>query len=127
MKTILLLIVTIYFALVLDVFFASLGGTIVPSLAVAVICFWFWRLTLVERLFLAFVFGLLLDVIGFLPMGAHALILVCMAYVCELMKSFFSNNESRVVIVINVVILMIVFRLLVTPVSLLITFSQSFL
>jgi len=127
MKKILLLTVTICFGLVLDVFFSPFGGTIVPPLAVVVACFWFWRLTLIKRILLAFVFGLLLDVIGFLPMGAHTLILICMAYACELMKSFFSNNESRVVITINVVILMIIFRLLITPVTLLITFSQSFL
>lgn len=127
MKTTLLLIATICFALVLDVFFPSFGGTIIPPLAVVVACYWFWRLTLAKRLLLAFVLGLLLDIIGFLPIGAHTLTLVCMAYVCESMKSFFSNNESRMVIAINVVILMIIFRLLVIPATLLITLSQQFL
>lgn len=127
MKTAFFFILTIGIALVLDVFFASLGGTIIPPFAVMIVCFWFWRLTLAKRLLLAFASGLLLDTIGFLPMGAHTLVFISMAYICESMKSFFSNNESHVVIVINVVILIIVFRFLVIPATLLITLSQSFL
>lgn len=127
MRIIFFFTLTIGLALVLDIFFASFGGTVIPPFAVGVVCYWFWRLTLARRLILASGMGLLLDVIGFLPMGAHTLILICMAYMCELMKSFFSNNESRAVIVINIIILMIIFRLLVMPASLLVAFLQSFL
>ena len=70
--------------------------------------------------------GLLLDVTGFLPVGTHMLILILIAYISEPMKDFFSNNESRMVIALNVVMLMILFRLLILPVSLLNTFVVSF-
>lgn len=117
MKTIVLLIFTIGIALILDVFFARVIGSIVPPLVIGAACYWFWRFTLGQRLVCAFVLGLLLDIMGFLPIGTYTLIFVCMAYICEPMKSFFSNTGSRMVIALNIVILMIIFRMLIAPAS----------
>lgn len=118
------LILTIGAALVLDIFFTS-GGSIIPPLVIGAVCYWFWRLTLHARLFLAFATGSLLDVIGFLPMGTHMIIFIVMAYICEPMKDFFSNNKSRAVIALNIIILMVIFRLLMPPISLLNIFTAS--
>lgn len=126
MKTIFFLIISLGAGLILDLFLASFGGSIIVSLIIAVACYWFWRLTFTGRLFLAFAVGLLLDVTGFLPMGSYMLILIVMAYLCELIKDFFSNNESRTVIALNMAILIITFRLLIVPASLLTTFAASF-
>jgi rod shape-determining protein MreD len=126
MKIIFFLILTIGTAFIFDTLLASFGGSIISPLVITVVCYWFWRLRLIERFFLALGMGLLLDVTGFLPIGTHMLILILMAYVCEPMKDFFSNNESRAVIALNVVILMIIFRLLMPSASLLNTFAASF-
>ena len=125
MKIFLSLILTIGVAFMLDIFFALPGGSIVPPLVITAVCYWFWRLTLIGRFFLALGIGLLLDVTGFLPVGTHMLILILIAYISEPMKDFFSNNESRMVIALNVVMLMILFRLLMSPASLLNTFIAS--
>ena len=121
MKTVGLIILTIALALLFDIFFTRIVGSIIPPLVIGVACYWFWRFTLGQRLVFAFVLGLFLDIIGFLPMGMHTLVFVCMAYICEPMKSFFSNTGSRVVVALNIVILIIIFRVLIVPASLLIS------
>lgn len=126
MKKLFFLILTISIVLVLDIFFTP-GGNVIPLFVIGTACYWFWRLTLARRLSLALVIGSLLDVIGFLPMGAHMIIFIVMAYLCEFMKDFFSNNKSRAVIALNVIILMIIFQLLTRPASLLTTFAASFI
>lgn len=127
MNIIIFLVVTVGFALTLDIFFASFGGVFLPPLTIVIAYYWFWRLTFSQRIVLAFCLGLLLDVIGFLPMGTHTLTLICMAYICELMKSFFANNKSRAVIIINGVIFMIIFRSLIVLIAPLVRFSQILL
>ena len=107
-------IISMVIALILDALLVSLRGTIIPLFVVMTACYWFWRLTLLRRLLLAFGIGLLLDIIGFLPAGAHIIALVAIAFLCEPMKAFFSNNESRAIIVLNVFMLIIMFQL-VTP------------
>lgn len=121
MKTIASIILTIAFALMLNIFFAPIIGSLISPLVIGVACYWFWRFVLGQRLVFAFVLGSLLDMMGFLPMGTYTLIFVCMAYVCESMKSFFSNTGSRMVMALNIIILIIIFRVLITPASLLIS------
>lgn len=125
MKTIFSLILTIGAAFIVDTFLAPLGGNVISPLTITTVCYWFWHLTLPRRLFLALGMGLLLDIVGFLPMGTYMLVLIAMAYICEPIKDFFSNNESGAVIALNILILMIIFRLLMSPVSLLNTFVAS--
>lgn len=116
-------IITIGIALMLDILFsrALIHIRIIPPFTIMALSYWFWRFDLVKRIILAFIVGLFFDVFGFLPMGAHTLIFLCTAYVCEPMKSFFSNNEARIVIGLNVFLLLIFTRLLVMPVSFVMT------
>ncbi len=91
-----------------------------PPLMVAVICYWFWRFDLGERLLLALVAGVIMDTLGFLPAGTYTLLLVALAWMCEPMKSFFSNTESRPVVALCSLILLIGFRIMIVPASTLI-------
>ena len=127
MKTIFFLILIISVALVFDVLLAPFGSGIIPPLAIIAVCYWFWRFMFAQRLLLALGMGLLFDIIGFLSMGVHLLIFIIMACACELMKNFFSNNESRAVIALNIVTLMIMFQLLMPLVSFLNAFAAHFI
>lgn len=122
MKTFFFLCVTLVVALAFDVIAGQIAGFLMPPLAVVVICYWLWRLDWGERLMLAFCSGIILDAIGFFPMGSHTFVLVALAFLCTPMKSFFSNTQSRFVTVLNVGLLIIVFRVLILPVSSLINF-----
>lgn len=124
MKKLFFLILTISAALVFDIFFTP-EGNVIPLFVIGAACYWFWRLTLTRRFSLALGIGSLLDVVGFLPMGTHMIIFIVMTYLCEFMKDFFSNNKSRAVIALNIIILMITFRLLVSPASWFTLFAAS--
>ena len=117
MKTAVLLLLTAGVAFAFDVLWGQIAGGIIPPIAVIVILYWFWRLDMGQRLAAGMISGVALDTIGFLPPGTYTLIFVCLAFLCEPMKTFFSNTGSRTVVVLNVVILVIAFRLSVFPAS----------
>ena len=117
MKTAVLLLLTAGVAFAFDVLWGQIAGGIIPPVAVIVILYWFWRLDMGQRLAMGMISGVALDTMGFLPPGTYALIFVCLAFLCEPMKNFFSNTGSRAVVVLNVVILVIAFRLSVFPAS----------
>ncbi|MDP3779088.1 MAG: rod shape-determining protein MreD [bacterium] len=115
MKTLFYLVASICLGFVFDMVFGQVAGGFVPPLMVAVICYWFWHFDLGERLLLALCAGVIMDTLGFLPAGTYALLLVALAWMCEPMKSFFSNTESRPVVVLCSLILLIGFRIMVAP------------
>ena len=117
MKTAVLLLLTAGVAFAFDVLWGQIAGGIIPPVVVIVILYWFWRLDMGQRLAAGMISGVALDTIGFLPPGTYTLIFVCLAFLCEPMKTFFSNTGSRTVVVLNVVILVIAFRLSVFPAS----------
>ena len=116
-KTLIFLLLSTIAAFAFDVVWGQIAGGIIPPIAVIVMLYWFWRLDMGQRLAAGMISGVVLDTMGFLPPGTYALIFVCLAFLCEPMKTFFSNTGSRTVIVLNVVILVIVFRLSVFPAS----------
>jgi len=120
MKTFLYLFASIGLGFIFDTLFGQVAGGFVPPLMVAVICYWFWRFDLGERLLLALVAGVIMDTLGFLPAGTYTLLLVALAWMCEPMKSFFSNTESRPVVALCSLILLIGFRIMIVPASTLI-------
>lgn len=115
MKTGLFVFASIGLGFVFDGIFGQVAGGVLPPIAVVVICYWFWRFNLGERLVLAAVSGMFLDTIGFLPAGTYTLLLVALAWMCEPMKSFFSNTESYPVVALCTVILIIGFRIMIVP------------
>ena len=117
MKTTVFVLLTSGAAFAFDVIWGQIAGSIIPPVAVLVILYWFWRLDMGQRLVLSMISGTVLDTMGFLPPGAYPLIFVCLAFLCEPMKTFFSNTGSRTVIALNVIILVIMFRLSVFPAS----------
>lgn len=117
MKTFFLICITLAGAYTFDVMVGSIAGSFMPPLAVVVICYWLWRLNWGERLMLAFCSGILLDAIGMFTMGTHTFVLVVLAFLCTPMKSFFSNTQSRLVMVLNVGLLVAIFRLFIIPAS----------
>ena len=127
MKTFIFLLLSTVAAFAFDVAWGHIAAGIIPPVAVIALLYWFWRLDLGQRLLCAMISGAVLDTIGFLPPGTYMLILVSLAFLCEPMKTFFSNTESRMVIALNVIILVIAFRILVFPASSLVLFSSSLL
>ena len=117
MKTFIFLLLTVGVAFAFDVVWGQIAGGIIPPVAVIVILYWFWRLDMGQRLAAGMISGVVLDTMGFLSPGTYALIFVCLAFLCEPMKTFFSNTGSHTVVVLNVVILVIMFRLSVFPAS----------
>ena len=117
MKTFIFLLLSIASAFVFDIVWGQIAGGIIPPIAVLAILYWFWRLDLGQRIVLAIISGAILDTIGFLPSGTYMLILMGLAFICEPMKTFFSNTESRMVIALNVIILAAILRILVLPAS----------
>ncbi|MDP3770484.1 MAG: rod shape-determining protein MreD [Candidatus Sungbacteria bacterium] len=105
-------------AFVADLLF---GGTtifnVIPLFGVCTACVWFWHLGFASRISSAFVIGSVMDAIHFSPVGTYLLVLVMLACVTEWMKSFFSNTESVVVKGMSIVILLILFRVCVSPIS----------
>ena len=122
MKTIIFLCVSIACAFAFDIIFGQLIGGIIPPLVVMVIFYWFWHLDLGQGLLLGIISGITLDTIGFLPSGIYTFMFICTVFLCIPMKNFFSNTESRSVVMLNIIILTSVFRLLVSPLSLLVQF-----
>ena len=125
MKTVVLLTVSLMAAFIFDAIFGGIAGGILPPMAVVVGLYWFWRLTMGNRLVLAIVLGLIIDTIGFLTPGASTLVLVGLAFLCEPMKAFFSNNESRTVVAMNMIILLVLFRILVFPAAYMISWVSG--
>lgn len=117
MKTLFFFCLTLCAAFVVDIIIGPLGGSLIPSLAVIAACFWLWRLDRGERLAAGCAAGILLDVIGFFPLGTYTSIMLMLVFLCEPMKSFFSNTESRLVTLINVTLLVMLFRILAPPVA----------
>lgn len=127
MRTIIFLFISMVSAFVLDAVLGYITKGIIPPLIVIVIFYWFWRLEIGYRILLGVAVGAVLDTIGFLPVGTYTFMLVCVAFLCEPMKTFFSNTGSRMVIVFNIVLFTIAFRLLVVPASFFITFVSRVL
>ena len=117
MKTTVFVLLTSGAAFAFDAIWGQIAGSIIPPVTVIMILYWFWRLDMGQRLVLSMISGVVLDTMGFLPPGAYSLIFVCLAFLCEPMKTFFSNTGSRTVIALNVIILVIMFRLSVFPAS----------
>lgn len=117
MKTFFLFISTILPAYIINFFLPLSYGNIFPPLTIIVLCYWFLHLEFGKRMILAIISSLTLDIIGFLPVGTYMLIFVCMAYACNPMKSFFSNSESRLVLALNMMMLILIFFMLVSPLS----------
>ena len=127
MKTLIFLLLSFTAAFAFDVAWGQIAAGIVPPVAVIAILYWFWRINLGQRIVLAMISGAILDTVGFLPPGTYVLILTGLAFLCEPMKTFFSNTESRMVIMLNVVILVIAFRIFIFPASSLVIFLSSLL
>ena len=90
---------------------------VVPALTVCMACYWFWRLGLNMRLFLAFAVGFVLDSIHLFSFGTYLLLLGALAFAVEWMKMLLSRSESHATDGMRVAFLIILFRLLVTPMS----------
>ena len=127
MKTFIFLLLGTVAAFAFDVAWGQIAQGIIPPVVVIAILYWSWRLEFGQRIILAAISGVVLDTIGFLPSGTYILILVGLAFLCEPMKTFFSNTESRLVVALSVIILVIAFRILVSPASSLMIFTSSLL
>ncbi len=117
MKTIFFFILTYAAAGVIDTLIERRLGFFAPLFLIGVICYWCWRFNLKQRIILAFCAGAILDTIGFLPAGMYTAMFLLLAWLSELLKSFFSNIESRVVACLSVGILLLSFRAVIIPVS----------
>ena len=117
MKTIIFLVLSVISAFAVDSIVGQIAGGNIPPLMVIIVFYWFWRLDLGQRLLLSMVSGAILDTIGFLPSGVYTLMFVCGAVLCVPMKKFFSNTESHPVTALSVIILALIFRLSIAPVS----------
>lgn len=90
---------------------------IIPTLMVCATCYWFWHIDLNNRLVLAFMVGFFLDSIYFFSFGTHLLLLFILAFAVEWMKIFLSRSESYVTEGMRIALMVIFFRLLITPVA----------
>ena len=121
MKKTSFLILSLGIAFLIDKIGGKIFSSLIPPLIIGVIFYWYGRVDLKDRILLAFLCGFVLDTIGFFPMGTYTGLLLVLAWAYELLKSFFSNTESRTVMALSISLLLIGFRLLIFPVSSLIT------
>ena len=125
MKTIIFLCISIACAFAFDSVFGYITGGIIPPLTVITVFYWFWRFEIGQRLVWSMISGAILETTGFLPSGTYMIMFVFAAFLCVPMKNFFSNTKSHPVVVLNVMILTIAFRLLSAPASSLLQFLAS--
>lgn len=73
--------------------FWDIGG-ISPPFIPAVAFFWFWRLRLQGRLWLAILLGFFLDSFRVFPFGTYLLVFFMEALLAEVLRTFFSNPRA---------------------------------
>lgn len=99
---------TLLLALILEWSFKA-AGWFSPPLVATLLIFWFWRINLSSRFWLASFTGFLLDGVSILPFGTHLLIFWGLALGAEFLQRLFSNVKSPLTQGLGILVLLALF------------------
>ncbi len=120
-----ILIASIISAFIIDALWGQIARGFLPPLVIITAFFWMVRLSFNQRIIFALILGSILDTIALLPAGTYSLMLLLAAFLCQPMKQFFDNTESRAVMALHALLLIIIYRALIFPASTLVLFLSS--
>lgn len=88
-----------------------------PAFTLIVLFYWFLRLSLGERLWIAFGAGVVLDSLFLHPFGSAVLLLALLACGTEWLTRFFTKSESVFANVMMIFLLLCAFWFLIGPIA----------
>jgi len=125
MKKNILFFLAISAALILETSLRPLLNLWLPPFFLWMISLVFWKTDIYNSLFLAAFFGLLADTLSFFPFGTFLLLLFPLVFLASLLKSVFTNPDSRLTRSVVLGMMILISSALIYPLGVFLSYTKD--